>query len=93
MAHTELGRALYPGPLLPTCLAAAALLAASNSEAREHWLPLMANGSVIATIAAANEAGHGPKDPKASRPSTRSMAGGCRAAGGTPSRPTSRTSS
>ena len=58
VVHTELGRALYPGPLLPSGLAAAALLAATNSEAGEHWLPLIANGSVIATVAAADEAGH-----------------------------------
>jgi alkylation response protein AidB-like acyl-CoA dehydrogenase len=63
VVHTELGRALYPGPFLPGCLAAAALLAASNGEAREHWLPLMANGSVIATVAAANEAGHWSPGP------------------------------
>ena len=63
VVHTELGRALYPGPHLPGCLAAAALLAASNGEAREHWLPLMANGSVIATIAAASEAGHWTPGP------------------------------
>jgi alkylation response protein AidB-like acyl-CoA dehydrogenase len=29
VVHTELGRALYPGPLLPSCLAAAALQAAA----------------------------------------------------------------
>jgi alkylation response protein AidB-like acyl-CoA dehydrogenase len=57
VVHTELGRALYPGPLLPSGLAAAVLMAATNSEAGEHWLPLIANGSVIATMAAANEAG------------------------------------
>jgi alkylation response protein AidB-like acyl-CoA dehydrogenase len=63
VVHTELGRALYPGPLLPTCLGAAALLTATNNEAGEHWLPLMANGSVIATVAAANEAGHWTQGP------------------------------
>jgi alkylation response protein AidB-like acyl-CoA dehydrogenase len=63
VVHTELGRALYPGPFLPSCLAAAALLGASNSEAREHWLPLMATGSVIATVAAADEAGHWSPGP------------------------------
>jgi alkylation response protein AidB-like acyl-CoA dehydrogenase len=57
VVHTELGRALYPGPLLPGALAATALLTATNNEAGEHWLPLIANGSVNATMAAANEAG------------------------------------
>jgi len=63
VVHTELGRALYPGPLLPSYLAAAMLLAASNGEAREHWLPLLANSSVIATVAAANEAGQWSPGP------------------------------
>jgi alkylation response protein AidB-like acyl-CoA dehydrogenase len=57
VVHTELGRVLYPGPLLCSCLAAAALLAAGDREARQHWLPLVANGSVTATVAAADEAG------------------------------------
>jgi alkylation response protein AidB-like acyl-CoA dehydrogenase len=56
VVHTELGRVLYPGPLLCSCLAVAAL-AAGDPDAREHWLPLVANGSVTATVAAASEAG------------------------------------
>jgi alkylation response protein AidB-like acyl-CoA dehydrogenase len=67
VVHTELGRALYPGPLLPSYLSAAALLAASNGEAREHWLPLIANGSVIATMAAASEAGQWTPGPDSVR--------------------------
>ncbi len=56
--RTELGRVLYPGPLLCGDLAAAALLAAGDRDAREHWLPLIAKGSVTATVAAADEVGH-----------------------------------
>jgi len=63
VVHTELGRALYPGPILPTGLAAAALMAAEDQQAREHWLPLLASGSVIGTVAAADEAGHWSAGP------------------------------
>jgi alkylation response protein AidB-like acyl-CoA dehydrogenase len=58
VVHAELGRALYPGPFLPSCLAAGVLLAAGDREARERWLPLLADGSVTGTVAAADEAGH-----------------------------------
>lgn len=57
VVHTELGRALYPGPYLPSCLAAAALLAAGDPQACKRWLPLLADGSVTGTVAAADEAG------------------------------------
>jgi alkylation response protein AidB-like acyl-CoA dehydrogenase len=57
LVHSELGRVLYPGPYLPGCVAAAALLATGDREACERWLPLMADGSVNATVAAADEGG------------------------------------
>jgi alkylation response protein AidB-like acyl-CoA dehydrogenase len=57
VVHAELGRALYPGPLLPSCLAAGVLQAAGDHEACERWLPLLADGSVTGTVAAADEAG------------------------------------
>ena len=57
VVHTELGRALYPGPLLSSLLAAGALLTAGDREACQHWLPLLADGSVAGTVAAADEAG------------------------------------
>jgi alkylation response protein AidB-like acyl-CoA dehydrogenase len=57
VVHTELGRALYPGPYLPSCLAAAALLAAGDPQACKRWLPLLANGTVTGTVAAADEVG------------------------------------
>jgi alkylation response protein AidB-like acyl-CoA dehydrogenase len=57
MVHSELGRALYPGPYLPSCVAAAALMATGDREACERWLPLLADGSVTGTVAAADEAG------------------------------------
>ena len=70
MVHTELGRALYPGPLLSTTLAGGMLLATGNRAAQERWLPLLADGSVIATVAAAGEDGHwvfGPDSVRAER--------------------------
>jgi alkylation response protein AidB-like acyl-CoA dehydrogenase len=56
--HIELGRALYPGPFLPSSVAAGALLATGHREACEQWLPRLAAGSVAGTVAAADEAGH-----------------------------------
>ena len=67
VVHTELGRVVYPGPLLPSGLAAAALLAAGDPDARQHWLPLVANGSVTATVAAANETGYWSPGPDSVR--------------------------
>ncbi len=58
VVHTELGRALYPGPFLASCLAAGVLLAAGDRAAQERWLPLLADGSVTGTVAAAGEDGH-----------------------------------
>jgi alkylation response protein AidB-like acyl-CoA dehydrogenase len=70
VVHTELGRALYPGPLLSTALASSMLLATGNRAAQERWLPRLADGSVIATVAAADEGGHwvfGPDSVRAER--------------------------
>jgi alkylation response protein AidB-like acyl-CoA dehydrogenase len=57
VVHTELGRALYPGPLLPTGLAATALLEAGDHAAAKRWLPLLADGSVTGTFAVAAQDG------------------------------------
>jgi alkylation response protein AidB-like acyl-CoA dehydrogenase len=65
--HTELGRALYPGPFLPSSVAAGALLATGDREACERWLPLLAAGNVAATVAAADEAGHWAPGPDSVR--------------------------
>jgi alkylation response protein AidB-like acyl-CoA dehydrogenase len=63
LVHSELGRALYPGPYLPSCVAAATLLATGDREACQRWLPLLADGSVTGTVAAADEAGHWSPGP------------------------------
>ena len=70
VVHTELGRVLYPGPYLSSALAAVVLLATGDRAAQERWLPLLADGSVIATVAAAGEDGHwgfGPDSARAER--------------------------
>ena len=43
--HVELGRALYPGPFLPSSVAAGTLLATGHREACERWLPQLAAGT------------------------------------------------
>jgi alkylation response protein AidB-like acyl-CoA dehydrogenase len=58
VVHTELGRALYPGPFLPSWLAAGALLASADRPAAEYWLPRLADGSVTGTVATAGEDGN-----------------------------------
>jgi alkylation response protein AidB-like acyl-CoA dehydrogenase len=66
--HVELGRALYPGPFLPTSVAAGTLLATGHQESCERWLPELAAGKVAGTVAAADEAGRwvsGPDDVRA----------------------------
>ena len=70
VVHIELGRALYPGPLLSTAVAGGMLLATGDRAAQDRWLPLLADGSVIATVAAAGEGGHwvfGPDSVRAER--------------------------
>lgn len=57
LIHAELGRALYPGPFLPSSVAAGALLTTCHLQSCEQWLPLLAKGSVTGTVAAADEAG------------------------------------
>ena len=48
----EMGRALFCGPFLGTAvLAASVLLAAGDAAARERWLPPIAAGDLIATLA------------------------------------------
>ncbi len=70
VVHTELGRALYPGPFLPSWLAAGTLLAASERTAAQYWLPRLADGSATGTVAAAGEDGRwslGPDSVQAER--------------------------
>jgi len=69
VVHTEFGRVLYPGPFLASCLAAGVLLAATDGAlgadrmAAKRWLPLLADGSVTGTIAAADKDGRWSSAP------------------------------
>jgi alkylation response protein AidB-like acyl-CoA dehydrogenase len=47
----ELGRALYPGPFLATTLAAVALTRGDDEQLRSTYLPALAAGELVATVA------------------------------------------
>ena len=51
LAAEELGWACTPGPFLGTAMATAALLASDDAEAHRRWLPGIASGEVVATVA------------------------------------------
>ena len=53
----ELGRSLAPVPFLPTMLAARAILEAGDEAQQRAWLPRIASGDAIATLAITEEAG------------------------------------
>jgi alkylation response protein AidB-like acyl-CoA dehydrogenase len=75
VVHAELGHTLYPGPFLPSGLAAGVLLAATGAAAAhgpmtadgaaaaKRWLPLLADGSVTGAIAAAGRDGRWGSGP------------------------------
>src|SRR5271165_912985 len=71
----ELGAALYGGPYLASAvLAATALLASHDEDAKKAYLPGIAAGEVIATLAFTEE--DGSWDPEATRLAASSGAGG-----------------
>jgi len=47
----EAGRSLFPSPLLSNALAAALLLDVGNGDQRKRWLPRIAEGACIASVA------------------------------------------
>ncbi len=51
----ETGRSLFPSPLIPTTLAAHALMLAGDESQQQRLLPRLAGGSVIGTVALAEE--------------------------------------
>jgi len=55
----EAGRSLFPSPLIATTLAAHAIQRAGSEEQQARYLPALANGSKIGTVALV-EAGDGP---------------------------------
>ena len=55
LAAEELGWACTPGPFLGSAMATAALLASDDAEVHRRWLPGIASGEVIATVAIGEE--------------------------------------
>jgi len=51
LAAEELGWACTPGPFLACALASEALIAADNREAAARWLPAIAQGTALVTLA------------------------------------------
>jgi alkylation response protein AidB-like acyl-CoA dehydrogenase len=47
----ETGRSLFPSPLISTTLAAAAILDSGTKEQKQRWLPSLADGTRIGTLA------------------------------------------
>lgn len=47
----EAGRSLFPSPLISTTLAAAAIRECGSAQQQARWLPRIADGSVIGTLA------------------------------------------
>ena len=47
----EFGRALVPGPFVPTMVAATAIMEGGSEEQKQQWLPRIAAGEVIGTFA------------------------------------------
>ncbi|MCU1586588.1 MAG: putative acyl-CoA dehydrogenase [Frankiales bacterium] len=60
----ELGRALYPGPLLATTLAVLALNKSDDKAVRDRHLPAIATGDLIATVAVEQPAGGSAPSPQ-----------------------------
>jgi len=57
LAAEELGRACTPGPFLGCAMASAAFLASEDSDAKARWLPAVASGRAIVTVALGEEGG------------------------------------
>jgi alkylation response protein AidB-like acyl-CoA dehydrogenase len=51
----ETGRSLFPSPLVSTTLAASAIIDAGSREQKERWLPGLADGTRIGTLAILEE--------------------------------------
>src|SRR5262249_61397236 len=55
LAAEELGWACTPGPFLGNAMATAALLASDDADVHRRWLPGIASGEVVATVAIGEE--------------------------------------
>jgi alkylation response protein AidB-like acyl-CoA dehydrogenase len=58
----ELGRAVAPGPFVPTVIASAALNAAGDDALKAKLLPGLADGSTTGAVAPGRRAGQGAVD-------------------------------
>ncbi len=58
IALEETGRTLFPSPFISTVLAARAIELAGDDAQKERWLPGLADGSKIATLALLEESDH-----------------------------------
>ncbi len=47
----EFGRSLVPGPFIPTCVATLGILEAASEEQKQAWLPAIASGEQVWTLA------------------------------------------
>jgi len=62
VAAEALGYAAAPGPFLGHSLAASAISLGGSQEQRERWLPALAAGELLGTVALAEESGWQPGD-------------------------------
>jgi alkylation response protein AidB-like acyl-CoA dehydrogenase len=51
LAAEELGRAATPGPFLASALATTALVESGHADAQKRWLPAIADGNALVTLA------------------------------------------
>jgi len=56
----QLGRALAPGPFVPTVIASAVLAAAGTEDLQRRWLPGLADGSAVGAVALGGEVSREP---------------------------------
>src|SRR5881628_2842114 len=69
LAAEELGWACTPGPFLACALATAALLAGGSEAACARWLPAIAHGRAIVTLALGEDGGQWDAEALATRAS------------------------
>src|SRR2546426_8222470 len=75
LAAEEFGWACTPGPFLACALATAALVADGTDEARARWLPAIAHGHAIVTLALGEDGGQWDADALATRATAGALRG------------------
>ena len=75
---TEIGRAVSPVPYLASVvLGAGAIAAFGSAEQQRRWAAPAGDGSVVLTVALAEEDGDDPSSPSARADADRRTGGGC----------------